>query len=235
MATVHLWQAGLDCDRSQLVPYAQILSPDERQRADRFVKPLHRDRFIAGRGILRVLLGQCLGIAPERLQFSYGPHGKPELAYPAEAGWQFNLAHSEDQSLIALTQGAAIGVDLEKIRPMPQLDQLTARFYAPAEHAQIMATPLADRETLFFRYWTCKEAFLKATGEGLGKLQQLELALGRSVQAGIVRIVTLPESPPTAWQLRELPLTNDFVGAIAVAHAEIVISFDSFQTGEFLC
>ncbi|MBD2326837.1 4'-phosphopantetheinyl transferase superfamily protein [Alkalinema sp. FACHB-956] len=235
MATVHLWQAGLDCDRRQLAHYAQRLSPDEQQRADRFVKPRHRDRFITGRGILRGLLGQCLGIAPERLQFSYGAHGKPDLAYPANSGWQFNLAHSEDQSLIALTQGAAIGVDLEKIRPMPQLEQLTARFYAPDEHAQILAAPIADREMLFFRYWTCKEAFLKATGEGLGKLQHLQLALGRSAQEEPVRIITLPESPPTAWQLRELPLTNGFVGAIAVAHAEVAISFTSFQTGEFLC
>ena len=214
-ADVHVWRAGLDCTAEQLAYYQSLLSSDEQERAARFQFVEHYQRFVAGRGILRVLLGRYLDREPQSLQFVYGNHGKPALALASSI--QFNLAHSQGLALYAITCDRPIGVDLEYLRPLDDLVALTRRFFATSEHAALMALPPDQQTVAFFRYWTSKEAYLKATGIGLTQLKDLEIALA----PGAARLVNLPDSAALApWQLQELAPAEGFVGAIVTTGSD---------------
>src|SRR5260221_13661722 len=126
---IHLWAAPLDLLPSELDELASSLAPLERERAMRFRFDVHRNRFIAGRGLLRAVLGQYLEIRPAQVEFSYGANGKPSLSKNAgRNGIRFNLAHSEDLVVLAVMRDRDIGVDVERIRLTSDVNQLVARF-----------------------------------------------------------------------------------------------------------
>lgn len=202
---LHLWRSPLQASPQQLAAYANLLSPDEHQRAQRLRFAQHRDRFVVGRGLLRSLLGQYLGQDPASLVFSYGPSGKPALVSDA-ATVNFNLAHSEDWMLVAIAP-RRVGVDLERIKPMPDQTAIAQRFFAPQEAAQIAADP-----DLFFPVWTAREALLKATGRGLAGLADLELAIGPQ-GVGLHR---WQGEQVGDWWLHSFTPAGGFVGAVAV-------------------
>ena len=202
---VHVWRSSLDLPSE--IELAKLLSSDEQNRADRFRFAQHRQRFIVGRGILRSLLGRYLHIEPAQLQFIYSEKGKPSLA---NQSLQFNVAHSQGLALYAIARDRPVGVDLEQMRTIADLDSLAQRFFSLNEHAAIGALPVSQKSQAFFRYWTCKEAYLKATGDGLAKLQELEISLD-SNQACLTKI---PQGGIADWHLRELAPAEDFVGAI---------------------
>jgi 4'-phosphopantetheinyl transferase len=221
---VHVWQARLDVPPHQLDAFAQLLSTDERIRAERFKFEQHRHRFIAGRGILRSLLARYLGYPPQQLRFGYGSHGKPVLL--DFESLHFNVAHSQDLALYAMTRDRSVGIDLEQIRTVDNLESLTRRFFSPSEHTAICEAEAPHQATLFFRYWTCKEAYLKATGEGLGKLGGLEIELSLLQPAQLKRLPS--EENPQHWHLQELELENDFTAAIVVAAPSELVKLQQF-------
>lgn len=194
---VHVWLINLDA----IAFPVEMLSIDERSRADRFKFAQHRDRFIAGRGFLRSLLGRYLNADPATLEFDYGTHGKPFLKHST---LQFNLAHSQHLALYAVTFDRAVGIDIEQIRAIAQVEELAQRFFLPSEAETIRAQP-----DLFFQYWTCKEAFLKATGTGLSGLKQIEID-----QLQIKNIST--EAGSQQWQLYPIAINDQFAGAIVI-------------------
>ncbi len=204
---VHVWRSTLDLPIESIDFFAKLLSSDEQSRADRFRFAQHRQRFIVGRGILRSLLGRYLPIEPDQLQFTYSEKGKPFLKHQR---LQFNVAHSQGLALYAVALNHPVGVDLEQIRAIADLAALTHRFFTPNEHAAIVALPTSQQPNAFFRHWVCKEAYLKATGDGLAKLQELEIYLD-SNQAYLKKI---PQGNLENWHLRELDLESNFVGAI---------------------
>lgn len=206
---IHLWRASLDLPQNQLQQLAKTLSLDEQNRADRFRFKSDRCRFIAGRGILRSLLGRYLQTEPKALQFSYGERGKPALSTSDRL--QFNLAHSQGLALYAVAYDRSVGVDLEHIRVLSDLEALTRRFFSPSEHAAICALPPKHQSEAFFRYWTCKEAYLKATGEGLANLQGLEISLSLKDSARLIRV---PDGITNHWNLQEFTPAKEFVGAV---------------------
>jgi 4'-phosphopantetheinyl transferase len=118
---------------------------------------------------LRATLARCLAVTPERLVFAYGAHGKPVLAGPyRDSTLSFNVSHSGDHALIGLTLGRAIGVDIEQLRPMADFESMATGYFSATETQAIMRFPERDRLRAFFRCWTRKEAFMKATGRGMG-------------------------------------------------------------------
>ncbi len=140
-----------------------LLSPDERERADRLrVEPAAR-RFTLARAALRTLLAECLDASPRALTFTYGPHGKPSLPGPL----QFNLSHSRGLALVALAVDAEVGVDVEKEREVPDALDIARRMFAPAEREALASVDERFRSAAFLRCWTRKEAFVKTTGDGL--------------------------------------------------------------------
>ncbi|MFM2429610.1 MAG: hypothetical protein RLZZ511_823 [Cyanobacteriota bacterium] len=196
---IHVWRWRLDrpSDRA-------VLAADEQARADRFRYDHDRRSFVAARCGMRELLGRYLDREPETIEFTYGKHGKPLLeGNPL----MFNLSHSGEWAMLGVALDRPVGVDLEQIKPMDNIEKLTERFFTPGEHQRLLKTAKSDRTEMFFRTWTCKEAYLKATGEGLGKLKGLEISLGMNQAAQFVN--------PQTWDIQELQPVESYVGAIA--------------------
>jgi 4'-phosphopantetheinyl transferase len=216
--SVQVWRADLDGSQ-QIESWLKLLSADEQDRADRFRFAQHRNRFIVGRGILRSLLSIYLQTDPKSLQFTYGEQGKPALIGNS---LHFNLAHSQRLALYAICDHP-VGIDLEQIRVVSDLKSLTHRFFSKNEHQSICNLPSQQQPTAFFRHWVCKEAYLKATGEGLSKLKGLEISL----TAESARLVTVPDRAICNWHLQELTPGEGFVGAVVTSGENL--SLDRWQ------
>jgi 4'-phosphopantetheinyl transferase len=213
---VHVWRASLAAAPPAL---EATLAADERARADRLRLPADRARFVAARGILRAALARYLGRDPAALRFVYGDHGKPALAEPdAASGLQFNLSHADDIALVAVARGRAVGIDVERVRPLPDLDAVAALMFSPAERDLLAAAPPARRHQLFFTIWTHKEAYLKGTGEGIGRppaVCTIVFGAERTTAAD----PTWPADAPL-WTLRSLDAGAGFAAALAIAGAD---------------
>ena len=159
-----LWLAWLDKEDPD--SFRSSLSDDERARAGRLRSPRRPDRYTVARGILRHLLGRYLAHRPERLVFSYGPHGKPELAGDLQEQLSFNVSHSGGLAVFAVANGFEVGVDVEEIHPVSDLEATASIFFSPDELAKFEALPTDGKLERFFTVWTCKEAVLKALGSG---------------------------------------------------------------------
>jgi 4'-phosphopantetheinyl transferase len=145
-----------------------ILTQDEAARASRFHFEVDRRRYIKGRAMLRILLGRYLDTPPDEIRFQYGNHGKPEIAAPQDSrDLRFNFSDSGGLALIAVGSGSALGVDIEKVRPLPDFLDIATRFFSGREVQAILAVSQNKRQEAFFACWTRKEAYLKATGNGL--------------------------------------------------------------------
>jgi 4'-phosphopantetheinyl transferase len=167
---VDLWRAELDEQEPEaFASLRALLSPDEEERASRFYFERDRRRFVVARGILRTLLGRYLRREPGTLQFRYGDNGKPALVMLAgEMPLHFNVAHSDALAVFAFCRAGEVGVDLERIRPLPEWRQIAATYFSAQELARIEACPEHARAEAFFAAWTRQEAILKAQGVGLG-------------------------------------------------------------------
>lgn len=142
-----------------------LLSTDERERARRLHFERDRTRFVVARSRVRRILGTCLGVAPDQIRFCYGTRGKPEVAEPA-SDLYFNLGHSGDWAILAIA-GEPVGVDLEKIDPRVKITELARHFFSAEDLDWLLAQPEQRRQRAFFRLWVTREAWLKATGDGL--------------------------------------------------------------------
>jgi 4'-phosphopantetheinyl transferase len=215
---VHLWRADLDQPAPQVERLAQTLAPDEQIRADRFHFERDRQYYIVGRGVLRTILGWYLKREPGELHFNYGPRGKPALPDILNQGRIcFNLAHSQGLALYGLARGRDIGVDLEYIRPVSDMGEIARRFFSAQENAALLALPPDQRQEAFFNCWTRKEAYLKATGDGLAQpLDQFDVSLGPEEPARLLRI-TGQSHLAARWSMLALKPARGYVGALVVA------------------
>ena len=215
---VSVWIARLDVPPRDVEEFSRTLSDDERARARRFAFEHLRRRFVVGRGLLRRLLGRCAGVAPERLDFSYGQYGKPALAGPSSAlPLRFNLSHCEDLTLYAVTVGREVGIDVERIRPDFATLDIAARFFSSGEVAVLRAIsdPIA-RVRAFFACWTRKEAYIKARGEGLSfPLHRFRVSLEGGAPAALLDVSDDP-GEASRWRLEALDPGSAFAGALAV-------------------
>ena len=188
--------------------FFEMLSAQERDRMMRLIKSDHQRNFVAARGALRSCLAQCVDCDPKSLVFMYGSHGKPMLLdYPE---LQFNVSHSHGRALIGVARERAIGVDLEQVREMPRMLAISKRFFIGSENEAIRRVAEEVRSQRFFEYWTCKEAYLKATGVGLGQMGMLEI----SIDEAAVRVLRKPCN--LNFALAHVDLGCEFVGAIAL-------------------
>lgn len=222
---VHVWRRELDLAIGQIEKLRKMLSPDEQQRADRFYFERDRKHFIAGRGILRKILGQYLGLDPAQIQFSYRPRGKPELANTEiKQNLNFNLSHSQGLALYAVSRSQTVGIDLEYTRSMPDAEQLAKRFFSASEYQVIRTLPDEQKQTAFFNAWTRKEAYLKATGEGLIGLAEVEVSLIPGEPAQLLSIAS-DRQAALSWSLYHLIPAPDYIAALAVAGDIVKLDF----------
>jgi 4'-phosphopantetheinyl transferase len=164
---VHLYRIGLT---GKINTYRHILSTDEMTRARRLLDIQKQHAFIACRGMLRQILSQYLEISAQDIVFQYNDNGKPSLAPDHCSDLVFNLSHSAECAVIAVTRGTDIGVDIEKIDPALEFHKLAERFFDQNEQAVLHRTPTSRQRRTFYRLWTVKEAQLKMIGSGFTQL-----------------------------------------------------------------
>jgi 4'-phosphopantetheinyl transferase len=164
---VHVWRASLELPDSRIAELERVLDVDEKQRARRFHFKKDQDRFIAARGLLRILLGRYLQCAPSEPRFALGRNGKPELASPPVKSLQFNVSHSGSLALYAFSIEMPVGVDVEQVRPDVDAESIARKHFSSGEVQALLDLPAEQRIDAFFRCWTRKEAFIKARGDGI--------------------------------------------------------------------
>jgi len=211
---IQVWRA---CTRSgaDLNYLRGLLSGDEICRAERFRFAKDRDQFVTSRGLLRILLGSYTGAAPRDIRFEYSAHGKPSPAPDFEdQRVGFNVAHSGEWVVLAFTFGRRIGIDIEKIRHDFDTGQIAERFFSVAERECLRQLPMEQRCDAFFRCWTRKEAFVKATGDGLSlPLSQFDVAFAPGEPAGLM--ATRPIAAEARhWFMEDLSIHADYAGAL---------------------
>jgi 4'-phosphopantetheinyl transferase len=197
-----------------------LLSGDETRRANRFHFGRDRRRYVAGRATLRVLLGRYLDRDPASLRFRYGAHGKPALgSLPGEPDVRFNLAHSEDLALLAFARGREVGVDLERMRPLPVVERIAETAFSCQERAKLKRLAPEQRQAAFYAGWTRKEAYVKARGEGLGlPLGQFDVSLAPGEPAKLIEVRGAPREAGR-WTLMALDVAPGYAAALAVEGA----------------
>jgi 4'-phosphopantetheinyl transferase len=210
---VHVWSLPLAPPPVDLDELRADLTPDEQARAERYRACRIRDQFITCRGFLRRILGEYLGLSPLSVPITYEGSGKPILV---NASLRFNLTHAEGLALIAVAH-QRVGVDVERVRDVPNAEGLVARFFSAAERDAYNVLPEALRPAAFFRGWTSKEAVIKAVGASIESLDTFDVEMH-------------PERPPTIlaarhgaiergnWSLYAWAPAEDFAAAVAIVN-----------------
>jgi 4'-phosphopantetheinyl transferase len=203
---IALWWGRLDVDPARLIALQATLSRAEQHRAARYLSDRARIRFVAGRGQLRMLLARELQCRPSEVEISGAEHAKP---YLPGSELRFNLAHSEDTALYALSWTNEVGVDVEHVIERPGLEGVAQRYLSPAERCSLAALPAVARTRGLYECWTHKEAFLKGTGEGLdGQIDNVTAWVGPNTPAFVGR-----------WLIQTVGVSPQTVAAVAVRDA----------------
>lgn len=214
---IHVWRAFLDVTASRQRSLEHTLSEDERKKARCFHFQRDRRRYVLSRALLRAILSRYINIEPGRILFSYNRYGKPFLDKDFdEYALRFNVSHSDEIALYAMTIGREIGIDIECVREDVASEQLAERLFSSQEIAMLRSLPSHLRREAFFNCWTRKEAYVKARGEGLSlDLKQFDVSLIPGEQpvllgdGGNVHEIS-------RWSLASLTPGSGYVAAIAV-------------------
>lgn len=212
--TVHAFETeqGAALERSRT-----LLDASELTRAAAYRQSADVARFITGRAALRRLVGQALDVPPATLNWVQGEHGKPGLHAQHAAGLEFNLSHSGNWVLVALSSLGVVGVDVERIEDQRDLSALAARVFSLREREILNASPGRQSVEFFYRTWTCKEAWIKALGAGLSyPLEQLDLHEAAQAPLETCTSVFDPQGS-RAWRCWRLPLDSEHEAAVVLA------------------
>ena len=207
---VHVWQTSWDIESKPVGRFQDLLPPEEQARSVRYCFKEDRYRYIVGRGMLRTILAHFLRCRPLEVRFKYLENGKPVLSddLAEMSGLSFNLAHSRQVVVCAVTRSLPVGVDVEYMREHIDQEAIARRFFSADETAALFAAPDMHRLALFYRFWACKEAYIKATGQGLSQLGDVEIVLS---SAHSMTFASLP-----GWSLYEFCPSSGYAAAVAV-------------------
>lgn len=226
-AEVHIWQASLDLEPAELRHLSGFLSQDERDRAEGFHFARDQQRYITAHGILRDILARYLAIRADRLRFSYGPYGKPMIDHQAsrlQTALEFNLSRSEHRAIYAIACGRAVGVDIQYIKPDVEVLEIAAACFSSREHAALVALPRSLQRDTFYRWWSRKEAYLKARGVGLAfGMDSTGLMLEPGVQ--LLRDPSDNTAAVLPWYIEDLAIHPDYTAALAATGKENAVRF----------
>jgi len=212
---IQIWRIDLPQPASTFEACLSLLNADESARANRIRHALTRQHFVLGRASLRRLLAYDLSLTPEAIPLTATSFGKPELSLP-NAALSFNVAHSANTILIALSRHGRIGIDVEHINPTTDFLKIAQHSFTPTENATLNnITNLQDRRTAFYRGWTQKEAVAKADGRGLSlSTTSFEVPLSPT-HSWPVAIATSTYEPAPTFYLTTLPLDETTAASLA--------------------
>jgi 4'-phosphopantetheinyl transferase len=221
--TVHVWTVALDDDPGSVPALLKLLSGEERVRAARLRTTELRVRFIAAHGAFRRVLARYLDTAADAIRFEQTAFGKP---FVAGTPVSFNLSHSDGLALCAITVDGQIGVDVERIRPVTDADDIVKRYFAPLEASEYARLPASERPATFFSTWTRKEAFLKATGLGLQRpLDSFEVEVTPGATLPKLTITSGSSSSEPTFCLRSFTPRTGYAAAIALDRVIDAVEF----------
>lgn len=215
--TVHVWQAYFQQSIVSDRIFLEYLSQDETEKAQRFIHQSDRDRYVFSHGLLRSLLGTYVNCAPQQFVFETKQYHKPFLLSPdCNNDIRFNLSHSQNMVLIAVSRGVEVGVDVEYMRKIPDALQIVNSTFSVDERKFLNALCPGDFEEGFFTYWTSKEAFLKGIGKGLSyPLDKFSISFPSGKSEGSVHIHDDPDNT-YCWKILKLSLGPGYSGALAI-------------------
>jgi len=229
-AVVHVWRMWLAQPADAITALRQTLSADERERLARLRRPEARERFTITRGLLRATLAYHLQISAAEIRFDYLPQGKPVLAYPA-TDVQFNLSHSREMILCAVTRRRAVGIDGEFFRTIREREKFANRFFSENERAWLATASPDEKPRVFFEIWTRKEAYLKACGDGVTRhLRGIDVSPAPADPFAIRQIADRP-AEAARWRVATFVPAPKAIAALAVEGSDWQPSF--WQWEEF--
>ncbi len=219
---VHVWFVRLEEISGHLGTLLEILAPHEAARAGRFFFERDRNEYILTRGLLRQILGCYAGLSPRLLEFLYNRYGKPVLAGEGPGDrLAFSVSHSHGVAVYAITRGRQVGVDIEYTDEHVEFDQLAERLFSPREISLFRQVPINKRSEAFYSCWTRKEAYIKASGEGLSlDLRSFDVGCGPEPAASALSLADDPGGTQR-WSLADLPAPVEYAAALAVENAAL--------------
>jgi 4'-phosphopantetheinyl transferase len=227
----HVWRASLDRPADMIAKLAPLLSQDECQRAERFHRPIDRQRFIAGRGILRKIISAYLALAPDEVRFVYNEYGKPFISTDQSRGaLSFNLSHSNGMALYAVARERRVGVDIEYVRGDFATPEVAERFFSKDEFEALKAAPIDRRTEAFFNCWSRKESYIKAIGMGVSyPLDGFTVSLAPDAAPALLK-VNADATEAARWKMYELDAAEGYVASLIVENPPV--SLRRFQWNE---
>ena len=217
-----VWRATLNANQRDLDRYLLWLSTAEKRRAERLINPVHQNRYIVAKAMLRHLLGHYRNIAPGEVHYRTGPKGKPYLREsPAMPILSFNATDCEQLMLIAIAGNNELGIDLEKLDRQGRFDQIVARRFAVPEHASLLSGDVHTRRHNFLCCWTRKEAYGKAIGLGI-HYPLNEINLCEAINKNEMHVVD-PDS--NHWYLQQFYPDTDNVACLVCKNKPVSIHY----------
>jgi 4'-phosphopantetheinyl transferase len=206
---IHLWRADLDQPSPALEELSQFLNREENERRQRFAVAKDANRFITAHGILRQILARYLRVVPKDLDFATSARGKPSLRNDSEL--HFNLAHSDNLVLYAISRDRELGVDVESVSEKFATREIVEQFFSKLEQTEFLALDAALQKEAFYLGWTRKEAYIKARGEGLhADLKSFDVSLTPG------KPFVLTSQDAHRWSLYSFCPKPGFAGALVV-------------------
>jgi 4'-phosphopantetheinyl transferase len=214
---VHVWYALIDRTQAEIGEFERILSPEETDRARRFRKVSDRERYLVRQGILRRLLSQYLSCDPSEVEIRRDVNGKPYLSARMNLdNLQFSESDSDNMAAFAFTRSSRLGVDIEKIREFPDMLEIVEQHFTQREKHEVLSCPEDQRLILFYRFWTRKEAVLKAQGDGLlRQLDSVDVATGDDSR--LIKVFIEEGSVADEYSVTDIEGPLGFAAAVAVA------------------
>lgn len=211
---IDLWSVDLDSDPASTGTLFELLSDDEKARANKYVFERDRTHFITCRATARKILGSYLGTGPQKIRFSTNRYGKPFLAAP-DGDWRFNVSHSQGLGVIAVSLNREIGVDIEYINRDFDVLGIAPNVFSAADFSQLRSLSSSELAAKFFAGWTRKEAFLKAMGDGLSSSDELQSAVSWISDEDVV-YRTIEGGKATDWSLTSFEIHEEFKASLVV-------------------
>jgi 4'-phosphopantetheinyl transferase len=245
--SLKVWLVRLNHNATQVPQWRAALSIRELERADRFHFENHRREYVASHFALRSVLGECLGISPATVRFAVrsepelaasalarSASGKPVLEVSHGSNLRFNLSHTDGAALIAVAEGVELGIDIESQRPIEDLAEIANSVMSPEEFVGWKRLDPEERLTAFYRLWTRKEAYIKATGFGLSaSLQQITVPISPGILLQSRRVED--GAGKGVWSVRDVEVPTGYFASLSCEGCEVpkieVIDIDSDHKG----
>ena len=210
---IDIWSVSIEQHVNKLPDYWELLSSFEKEKANRFRFEKDKNCYVIARGLLRILLSRYLNLKSQKINFRYAEKGKPYLQHPSNI--KFNLSHSKNCIVLAFTKNIEIGIDVEYTKNNLEILQVADSFFSKQEIKELKSLQPIYRLSAFYNCWTRKEAFIKATGDGLSfPLNQFTVSLESSKSAEIKEILW-DNKEKDLWSLETFTPQKDYIGAVA--------------------